>query len=193
MKLRPRALPALTLLAAFALAACGGGTATQPTAGGAGQPAATGSTAATPGIPGIATTTPGGGALDVCALLTVADIESVTGEKVKSSTPGPQMGTFADGCAWDFENLEIPAPAIELGVVAEGGRKIWDEDYKPFLEENGQEPVAGVGDDAATFLAGTVIAVSGDTFFSVKYVGLSSDDMAVAAELGRMVVANLGN
>ena len=166
---------------------------TQPTAGGVGQTAGTGSTAATPGSPAVATTVPGGGALDVCALLPAADIESVTGEKVKSSAPGPQMGIFEDGCAWDFENLEIPAPALELGVVAEGGRKIWDEDYKPFLKENGQEPVPGVGDEAATFLAGMVIVVSGDTFFSVRYTGLSADDLAVAAELGRKVVANLGN
>ena len=108
--------------------------------------------------------------------------------------PGP-LGTLTDGCTWDFENLEFPAPAIQLGVLAEGGRKLWDEDYKPFLAENGQEPVDGVGDDAATFQAGGVIVVSGDTFFNISYrSGDGAEDWeAIAAELGKKVVANLGS
>ena len=183
MKIRRRALPALTLLAAAAIAACSGGTTTQPTVGTAGPTA------------GFATDVPGGGAVGACALLTAADIEAVTGEKVRSSEPGRQFGTFEDGCEWVFENLEFPAPAIQLGVLAEGGRKHWDDNIKPYLAENGQEPVAGVGDDAATGLAGSVWVVSGDAYFNISYRSLSGDDAweAIAAELGKKVVANLGS
>ena len=57
--------------------------------------------------------------------------------------------------------------------------------FAPFAEENGQEPVAGVGDAAFIGDVGDLLAVKGDAFLTLQYLsdaGATADEVqAIAA------------
>lgn len=187
-----RSPAALGLLAALALAGCGGGG-----PGGSAGPGATqapGGGAVTP-VPGGAAATQGPGAdatVDACSLLTEADIEAVTGATVDATTSGPQFGIFESGCEWNLSNDEaMVPPTIALGVLPSGGSAYYETYFEPFNAEYGYEAVDGVGDVAVDAEAGSLLVVSGDVFFNIQYIGLTADDTAIATELAKKVVANL--
>ena len=179
----------LATLTALLLAACGTGTApSRP--GGAGATSGTPTTQAPGG--GVATQPPDA-TVDACALLTAADIEAVTGLVTKTSVPGPQGGIFASGCLWELVDDAMVPPSISFGVMKSGGRDYYDR-YFAGLGDPGYEPIDGLGDVAVDAEFGAVLVVSGDTFFQVQYLGggFGGDDTAVATELSRKVIANLG-
>lgn len=185
------------ILTALFLAACGGGTAATTDPGGPGGPGATSGGSATQAPGGPTTQAPGGGeTVDACALLSAADIDAVTGLAASSTTPGPQAGIFPSGCEWALvdEDAIVP-PSISLGVMTSGGKAYYDRYFAPFEEEAGYEPIEGLGDVAVDADFGAVHVVAGDAFFQVQYIGGSfggDDSTALATELARKVVANLG-
>jgi hypothetical protein len=183
------------LFCALLLAACGGGSAATS---GPGGPVATSGGSATQAPGGGATRAPGGGdSVDACPLLTAADIEAVTGLATSSAEPGPQAGIFPSGCEYELvdEDAVVP-PSIVLGVIRTGGKEYYETYFAPFSEENDYVAIEGLGDLAVDADFGSVLAVSGDTFFQVQYLGgglgTGDEDTALAAELARKVVANLG-
>lgn len=190
-----RSIVTFGLATTLLVAACGGGN--PATSGPAGVPTLPGG-AATQAPGGGPTQAPGGGeTVDVCALLTAEDIQDVTGDEIASSAAGPQAGVFPTGCEWVLIDGEaIVPPSISLGVMKTGGRDYYDRYFAPFNEEGGYEPIDGLGDEAVDAAAGAVLVVSGDTFLQVQYLGggfgSSDEDTALATELARKVVANLG-
>jgi hypothetical protein len=175
---------------ALLVAACGGGgSATNGPGGPAGTPAGN----ATQPPVGVASQPPGGGeTIDACALLTEAEIEDVTSFRTDSSLAGPQGGVFATGCEWILISDGIVPPAISLGIMPTGGQ----QKYQQFLTalDRDLEPIENLGDEAVDAEFGAVMVRSGDAMFQVQYIGDASgaDDTELAAELARMVVANLG-
>ncbi len=195
MQTTRRLVTILGLSSALILAACGGGTAASSGPGGPG-PTSAGSATQTPGD--AATQAPGGGeTVDSCPLLTAADIEAVTGLETTSSEPGPQAGIFPSGCEYELVDADSPVPpSIVLGVMRTGGKVYYDTYFAPFNDENAYEAIPGLGDVAVEADFGSVLAVSGDTFIQVQYLGGGFDgndeDTAMATDLARKVVANLG-
>ena len=185
----------LGILTTIVVAACGGGTATTSGPGGPGPTSGTGTTQA-PGN-GTSTQAPGGGGtVDACALLTAEDIEAVTGLVASSVEPGPQAGVFASGCLWELvdEDAMVP-PTISLGVMTTGGKDYYERYFAPFNEDAGYKPIENLGDVAVDADFGAVHVVTGDAFFQVQYIGGgfgSDDSTALATELARWVVINLG-
>ena len=186
-----RNLP-IAILATVLLAACGGGAgATTPPAGataGAGQATQ---------VPAGATTAPqgpgGDATVDACKYLTDADIKAVTELETKPAVKGPQFGVFASACAWDLiaPDVMVP-PSIALGIIPSGGKSNYDTYFGPFYDQLGFEPLEGLGDKAADAGGGSVLVLVGDILFQVQYISLRDTDTAIATELAKKVIANLG-
>ena len=193
MNTNRRALTIVGLSTALVLAACSGAPVGPAGTSGAGSTSGAGGPGPTQ-APGQRTQPTGGGAaVDACALLTDAEVEEVTGHAVEETTPGPQLGLFQFGCQWLLSQDDAMVPAsINLGVMPEGGRSYYDRYFAPFNEEYGYEAIPGVGDEAVDAEVGSILVVAGDAFFNLQYIGFTDDDAAVAAELGRKVVARLG-
>jgi len=195
---------AAAVLVVLALAACTGGAG--GTGGAASSTAAT-SASAMPSPPsGGGSAVPSGGAASqpvasdgpavgaACDLLTDADIERVTSRAILEKSAGPASGIFENGCEWTLEAEGIEAePQIVLRVLGPGGRDYYDRYFAPFAEENGDEPLDGLGDVALLQDAGNVMTVAGDTLVSLQYAEFPTTDEMIPAELARAVLANLGS
>jgi hypothetical protein len=132
----------LGVVASIALAACsGGGAPTAPASGGAGDggPTAAPQTASTGTAGGPA------GTIDVCAVVTVADVASLFSGPVTAKTEPGLVGT-ASGCQYisnqypDDESLTIEV------VTGDQAASFWNGNVPP----QGQDaiPLTGVGDKA---------------------------------------------
>jgi hypothetical protein len=179
------------------LAACGGGTSSQPAATTGASPQ---SEASTPGSP--AASADAGSGLpaaeigEACDLLSDSDILELTSWEVETVEAGPTHGIFDNGCNWMLAggtSAGMGAPAsITLGVRDEGGRAYYDTYFAPFIEENGDEPLEGIGDVGLIgSLAGTAMAVQGDVLVDVQWIDLGGDETPVAVALLERVLANL--
>jgi hypothetical protein len=192
-----RRLSSVALAPILLLAACGGGSSSQPVAasGASSQPAASApgaSAASTDGGSGPAA----GDVAQACELLSDADILELTTWEVDTVEPGSTHGIFENGCDWMLAggtSAGMGAPAsITLGVLGTGGREYYDTYFAPFIEENGDEPLEGVGDVGLIgSLSGTAMAVQGDVLVDVQWIDLGSDETPVAVALLERVVANL--
>lgn len=190
----------LALLAVLLLSACAAGSQTGTSDAPSGpSPSDTGGTPSTnvssPSAPPPSAdggTSPSSAATDACALLSDADLTELTTWAADVVEPGPQQGIFQTGCLWTLSGGTSPGlygPAsISLGVVAPGGRSYYDTYFAPFVEDYGQEPVAGVGDVAwYDSLANTVIAVEGDTLVSLQWIDPGGDEAAGVALTDRIL------
>lgn len=167
------ALVVITCLAA-AVAACGG-------AAPSGAPTA---------APPVATQPPASAVtVDACALLSDADIAALTGGTIQTTEPGPQAGIFPDGCRWiiDKESSMLP-PEIVLGIMGSGGRAYYDKYFKPYNNEEDNEPIPDLGDEAVRGMADVAMVVVGDVLFQVQWLGQEQD---VEIEIARKVAENL--
>lgn len=178
------------LVASVALAACGssGGAPTpastrQPTASAIASnlpivsPVPTGPPIATP-TPAAPTPTapsPAPSAIvigDVCAMFTVAELESLTGHAFVGMTTD---GILSDevGCIWSFES---PTPGITWDLVLSfltiGARTLF-EDSKPFAATG--SPIPDVGVENYPSGGNIIYALKGDVMVTVQYVNLSED------------------
>ena len=185
-----RSLAILGLSTSLLVAACGGGGAATS---GPGGPAATGGGPATQAPDGVATQAPGGAqTVDACTLLSDAEIEEVTGNKVASKEPAMQSGLLDAGCHWVLENADsLVPPEINLEVMFEGGLDYYKRYFEPFNAEYGYEAIEGVGDIAVDADFGSILVVSGDAFFDLQDLAFGSEKNNAEA-LARKVVANLG-
>ena len=186
----------LLAAASIAIAACGGGAAA--TAGPAGSrssnaPAGAGGATEAPG--GVASQAAGGagGAQDPCSLLTADDIKAVTGHAVSKATDSPHGGIFPAGCEWELiaPDESVP-PTILLGIMAQGGKAYYEQYFEPYNQEQGNTPIAGLGDKAVDSGFSTVLVVKGDTFFNLQYLqGDLGPDSGLQVELAKKLVAHL--
>ena len=190
----------MALLSVVLLAACGGAPADQPrpdgASGSSAQPGASGSEA--PAALADAGSGPEGAtAPPACELLSESDIVELTTWGSETVTTAPQQGIFQNGCYWELAggtSAGMGAPAsITLGVMAAGGQQYYDEFFAPFAEENGDEPLVGVGDVGLIGSpSGTVMAVRDDVLVSLQWIDLGGDETPVAITLIERVLANLG-
>jgi hypothetical protein len=101
---------AVAAVAIFALTACGGSSATPPGAGASAAPS-NGGTTTTPSAstePAAASaTTAGGGPVDTCALLSEADLKTVTGKEY-----GAGVSDSVGGCSWN-----VGAAGVNQGAL----------------------------------------------------------------------------
>ena len=193
-----RSLLSLGLTAGLALAACGGGAAATgrtgpgPTAGAVTSAGPTAAVAITQPTGGSATQAPGQGAIDACKVLSAADIKEITHHEVATSVPGNNFGTQGDGCEWSLTDAgSLLPPSVTLEVKSPGGRSYWDAYFKPFITEENNKPIDGVGDEAFTGFGNVATVVVGDSFFEVQYIGSSKDPDGLEVDIARRVAENL--
>ncbi|MEO5704942.1 MAG: DUF3558 family protein [Candidatus Limnocylindrales bacterium] len=138
------------VLAALAVAACGGTTPGQPTAQ-AGTPTAQATTAAQ--------------VARACDLLTDADLEAITGAKVASRDDNVADTVYANHCRWTLTRPDGGSGTVDLGILSPGGRERYDHSGGPA----GPEPIDGLpADDAGTDTnTRTIFAVRGDTLVDI--------------------------
>jgi hypothetical protein len=143
------------------LAACG---ATPGNTGDSGSAASQDQSAATVGPQSDA------GALDVCAMLTDAQVEEATGFAVVSKEPGGGQG-FADGsCRWvlDTDASDVDTAGFIVSVQRPGGRAQFD------ILASEMPHVPDLGDDAYR-QGDSIWAVKGDALVVLAYSFLSSE------------------
>lgn len=191
-RIRPSLLAAATC-AALVLAACGGPAATTGPGGPGATAAGDGATQGSGGTQnpggGTATTPPtgGGGTVDACTLLTADDIKAVTGYAVAKARPTAQNIVFPSGCEWELVAKEIVPPSIVLGIMTTGGKAYYDTYFKPYNEEQGNTPIAGLGDEAVDVDFGAVMVLKGENLFNLQYLG----EQAYEVELAKKLVTHL--
>ena len=130
---------------------------------------------------------------DACGLLTDSDIAEITGWEVDTVEPGPAMGIYQNGCTWVLAGGSAAPAEIELGVLSPGGRSYFDTYFAPYAEDEGSEPLEGVGDVGLVGgISGSAMAVQGDLLADVYWLdfGDGGDDVAIA--LLERVLANVG-
>jgi hypothetical protein len=193
MKQARRAGAALALVGSIVLAGCSGGPGSIPGSGSTVGPGTTAGPAPTD-EPDAATQAPGVGTVgDVCALLTAEEIREVTGLELEApGAAGPAFGILPKSCGWGLASETGIPPMIALGVLSGAGRAEFDQYVAPFIERYGGKTVEGLGDAAADVGQGSVVVLDGDTIFQLQYLAFEDDDIEVATELAKKVLARLG-
>ena len=134
---------ALALACALILVACGG----NPEDSSASEDLSTpdqGATAAATATP--TPTEDDQPSIDACALLTTAEIEAVTGEKVASVIDGQLPSAAA--CSWPLERDADSALVLEVSVVVYDTQDEAESYWEVFVETAGFPQVKDIGDDA---------------------------------------------
>ncbi len=151
------------LLVALAAAACGGGASTKPTGGGTAASAAAGSTTpagggASPAAPNSAgTTTAGAGQpVNVCDLLPVAQVASLTGQALTQATENDTAALKDYGCYYSATGSAGVQVTVDTDAAATFGTLMQQ------ALDLGGEQVSGLGDKAYHAVLG-VTALFGDT------------------------------
>jgi len=182
--------PRLAMIAMLISAVAGCAGATAPTSR-PGTPAPSGpATGASQGVDGIGSTpaTGGGSSGDACSLLTADDISAVTGYAISKATPTSPDMVFPSGCEWELDAPnEVVPPSIVLGIQRSGGKAYFDSYFKPFASDEGNQPVADLGDAAIDVGFGAVVVLKGDTLFNLQYIGQDKHQV----ELARTLLAHL--
>jgi hypothetical protein len=204
MKTTRRFAPVTTfaLTTALVLAACGGSSGGPTATSGPTVPVAaatqvpggeapttdpgTGAASQEP-VAGGATLAPGAGTIDACSILSAEDIMRITAAKLVTAVPAQQLGIFSNGCLYEL-NDGSTTTTINIGIMETGGRQYFDSQIAP----GGFDTFSGVGDVAVNYTAGAVLAVAGDTLVSAQYFGPAGPEPAVATDVVRWILQNLG-
>lgn len=179
----PRLLLAMVVSVGVVAACSGGGTAAPgSSAPGASSPAQSEAQSEAPA----ATQAPAGAAtVDVCALLSVADVTAITGKATTPEATAPVEDWSAGECWWNGENFN-PRFGLTVGTtasIAKSSSPTAKEQYDLSMQVfGGTSPdlVSGLG-DAAFFGAGFVFAYKGGTF--VQALGLPRDQLIAVMKL----------
>jgi hypothetical protein len=173
---------ATVFVTALALAACGGGTAGQPTQG-AGQPTA-GAGEATAG-PGPTTPTGAGGATDdPCALLTAEEAAGALDTDPLSITA---VAGDPAKCSYALASGEevLVVDVLSSGAAAQ---------FQAYVDAGSAESISGVG-DAALFEPSSrrLVFTSRDLFFGIfsRYVAGTDAARVATTAIGKIIVARL--
>lgn len=123
----------------------------------------------------------GAGLVDPCSLLTTAEIEAATG--FPATAPG---GDFDYSCTWELETGETDAPRTVSVDLFPPSRELFE------AQTSGAEPVSGLGEEAAWRPSLAVLYVlDGQQGFAVQVALLSVDQLPIATELAKVVLARL--
>lgn len=159
---------------AVAVAACGGTPAARPA-----PPSAGGSSGPT--------------AIDSCTLLSDAEIEAATGQRVVERTASTLTQVFPSVCDIELDG----GGSLTISILASGGRSLYETSFEPFIGDGTfaplDEAVPGVGDKAARSGSGHLMVLAGDVLFDVLYIEhMRPDRQAVAQYLAEIILAKLG-
>jgi hypothetical protein len=124
-------------------------------------------------------------------MLAAADVQAVLGASLVTAVPAQQLGIFTNGCLFELSVAGTTA-SVNIGVMTSGGRAYYDTEIKPTNTQNGYTPIEGLGEEAVNARPGSVLVVAGDVLLSVNYFGPTGPDRAVAIEVARRILANLG-
>lgn len=175
----PRLLLAVVVGAGMVAACSGSGT----PAPGSGEPAAT--PPAQSAAPGETQAPTGSATVDVCALLSVADITAITGKETTTEAAPPTEDWSAGECWWNGENFN-PRFGVTVGTpasIAKSTSPTAKEQYDlSKLAFGGANPdvISGLGDEAF-FGSGFVFAYKGGTF--VEALGVPKDQLIAILKL----------
>jgi hypothetical protein len=141
---------------------------------------------------------PGKTSVDVCALLTSADVEAVLGDSVKERKPTPQPSGDLTTAHCFFATSS--SRSVSLMLTTEGARKhggltpreYWRKQFHGDSREKGEEEgkergssprrIAGLGDEAfwmGTRFAGALYVLRGQTFLRISVGGLRNEQERV--------------
>lgn len=190
-----KVLAALALGVVTALSACGGGAA-PATAGTAAtsQPEATSEPEATSAAE--ATAPPAAGAaVDVCSLLTTAEVKDVTGADTKAEveTTSGWADWVAGQCWWNNADmstrfsLDVGTPASVAKSSSPTAQEQLDISKLAYKAFGDVEDVPGLG-DAAIYGAGMVTAIKNGSMLQVAGLGLDKQE---AIDLAKLALARL--
>lgn len=150
------------LLVTLAVAACGGGASTTPAGGGTAVSAPAGSGAQAVGGPSPAaptsagTTTAGAGQpVNVCDLLPLAQVASISGQALTQATENDTAALKSYGCYYSAAGSAGVSVTVDTDAAATFGTLMQE------AEALGGEPVGGLGDKAYHAVLG-VNALFGD-------------------------------
>jgi hypothetical protein len=167
------------------VAACSGGGTPAP---GSGQPQASGP--AQSSAPDATKAPAGAATVDVCALLSVADVTAITGKETTPEPDEPSEDWAAGQCWWNDAKLSVRF-GVTVGTaasIAKSSSPTAKEQYDlSKLAFGGASPdvIPGVGDEAV-FASGFVFAYKGGTF--VEALGVPKDQLV---EIVKKVLAKL--
>jgi hypothetical protein len=172
----PRLLLAILVGAGLVTACSGGGTA----APGGGEPEAT--SPAQSAAP----------AVDVCALLPVADVTAITGKETTPEAAAPAEDWSAGECWWDDAKLSVRF-GVTVGTAASIAKSTSPTAKEQYdlskLAFGGDNPdlVSGLGEEAF-FGGGFVFTYQGGTFAQALGIGVDRDQLV---EILKLVLARL--
>ena len=133
--------------------------------------------------------------LNVCALISDADLAQTMGRPIVSKARGVAgsavSGWFNNGCVWQFQGDE-GAPdggTIQVGIVFPGGRQEWED-----ARAGRYSAVAGFGDDAVSRPGDEDLgfeALKGDARVGVVNYVVDRGDFAHTGAVMRLVLSKL--
>ena len=123
-------------------------------------------------------------AVDACALIDEAEVQSLIGDHDRTATPG-NTGGDGGGCTWenqtDYKSVSVDVGAT--GTAAGGALPTWDP---------AMGPERTLPDGMRTLGVGQVEFVAGDRYCSVQVARLQGDaDQQKAVELAKAVQGRL--
>ena len=182
----PRLVLAIVVGAGMVAACSGGGTA----APGSGAPAAT--SPAQSAAPGATQAPAGGATVDVCALLSVADVTAITGKETTPEAAAPAEDWSAGECWWSDATFSVRF-GVTVGTPASIGKSTSPTAKEQYdlskLAFGGASPdlLSGLGDEAF-FGGGFVFTYKDGTFAEALGVGVAKDQLI---EILKLVLAKL--
>jgi hypothetical protein len=136
----------------------------------------------------------GGGAetIDACALLSSADVKTITGADTFALTRNPKVDWVAGECAWlgaaDSEflfGIWVGTPASIARSSSPTARELYDRVKAAALAGKDEVDIPGLG-DAATYGNETLVAITGGSL--VEALGIPKDQLV---EIVKLVLAKL--
>lgn len=146
------------------------------------------------GAPGSPDRIPPGGAagsIDACTLLTDAEIEAAADERVTERRQSTLTQVFPSVC-------DIPLDqggSLTVGVLAPGGRSMYEASFEPFIGEGDfaplEEVVTGLGDKAARSGESQLMVLKDDVLFDIHFIGARPDKLPAVRYLAERILARL--
>ena len=132
--------------------------------------------------------------VDVCALLTSADFESVLGETIKERKPGTQPAGALQTSQCFFATSSAKSVSLTLTRTNPGGRggltarEYWRRQFAASehdaADDRRARPIAGLGDEAfwtGNRFAGALYVLRGDAFLRVSVGGIRDENKRIEA------------
>ena len=173
-----------------ALVGCGGNSGGAPTAVGSGP------IGARPSVIRVGTSSaPGGGpaaSIDSCALLSDAEIEAATGQRVTERTPSTLTQVFSSVCDIELDGGGF----LTVSVLPTGGRAMYETSFEPFIGDSENPPldeaVEGLGDKAGIQGDDDIMVLKDDVLFDIFYIAFGQQGKAATIRyLAERVLAKL--